>query len=103
MLISTRSDLTVEEHIRIFSDLKCLSKVNKEVVNDLASGVDLLKKLKKQAKTLSGGQKRKLQMAIMQVAARFVVWMRSLPALTQSLVAASGKSCWPNGSTEPSL
>jgi ATP-binding cassette subfamily A (ABC1) protein 3 len=65
MLISTRSDLTVEEHIRIFSDLKCLSKVNKEVVNDLASGVDLLKKLKKQAKTLSGGQKRKLQMAIM--------------------------------------
>jgi ATP-binding cassette subfamily A (ABC1) protein 3 len=58
-------DLTVEEHIRIFSDLKCLSNVNKEVVNELAHGVDLLKKLKKKAKTLSGGQKRKLQMAIM--------------------------------------
>lgn len=58
-------DLTVEEHIRIFSDLKCLSSVNKEVVNELAQGVDLSKKLKKKAKTLSGGQKRKLQMAIM--------------------------------------
>ncbi|KAF2024589.1 P-loop containing nucleoside triphosphate hydrolase protein [Setomelanomma holmii] len=58
-------DLTVEEHIRIFSDLKCLHDVNEEVVNELAKGVDLLKKLTKKAKTLSGGQKRKLQMAIM--------------------------------------
>ncbi|KAH7089962.1 hypothetical protein FB567DRAFT_315520 [Paraphoma chrysanthemicola] len=58
-------DLTVEEHIRIFSDLKCLHNVNEEVVKELASGVDLLKKLKMKAKTLSGGQKRKLQMAIM--------------------------------------
>jgi ATP-binding cassette subfamily A (ABC1) protein 3 len=56
-----RPDLTVKEHIRIFSDLKCLTDVN----NELASGVDLLKKLNKKAKTLSGGQKRKLQMAIM--------------------------------------
>jgi ATP-binding cassette subfamily A (ABC1) protein 3 len=55
----------VKEHIRIFSDLKCLDNVNNEVVNELASGVDLLKKLDKRAKTLSGGQKRKLQMAIM--------------------------------------
>ncbi|CAO2648284.1 Nn.00g075510.m01.CDS01 [Neocucurbitaria sp. VM-36] len=58
-------DLTVEEHIRIFSDLKCLSSVNEEVVNNLAKGVDLLKKLKARAKTLSGGQKRKLQIAMM--------------------------------------
>jgi ATP-binding cassette subfamily A (ABC1) protein 3 len=65
MLISTRPDLTVEEHIRIFGDLKCLTKVNNEVVEELANGVDLLKKLKKKTKTLSGGQKRKLQMAIM--------------------------------------
>jgi ATP-binding cassette subfamily A (ABC1) protein 3 len=64
-LTISRPDLTVEEHIRIFSDLKCLSKVNNEVVKELANGVDLLKKLKKRAKTLSGGQKRKLQMAIM--------------------------------------
>ena len=64
-LTSARPDLTVEEHIRIFSDLKCLSETNDEVINELAQGVDLQKKLKKKAKTLSGGQKRKLQMAIM--------------------------------------
>lgn len=64
-LTNTRPDLTVEEHIRIFSDLKCLQKVNSKVVHELAYGVDLQKKLKKKAKTLSGGQKRKLQMAIM--------------------------------------
>tara|TARA_R110002003_G_scaffold141_32_gene13124 strand:- start:3539 stop:5059 length:1521 start_codon:yes stop_codon:yes gene_type:complete len=61
----SRPELTVEEHIRIFSDLKCLFDVNEEVVKELARGVDLSKKLKKKAKTLSGGQKRKLQMAIM--------------------------------------
>ncbi|KAI4950383.1 hypothetical protein J4E91_004265 [Alternaria rosae] len=58
-------ELTVQEHIRIFSDLKCLSAANHEAVNDLAKGVDLLKKLSARAKTLSGGQKRKLQMAMM--------------------------------------
>ncbi|KAH7411590.1 hypothetical protein DE146DRAFT_241928 [Phaeosphaeria sp. MPI-PUGE-AT-0046c] len=58
-------DLTVKEHIRIFSDLKCLSRINNEVVQELAKGVDLQQKLNKKAKTLSGGQKRKLQMAIM--------------------------------------
>jgi ATP-binding cassette subfamily A (ABC1) protein 3 len=58
-------DLTVEEHIRIFSDLKCLLSVNGEVIQDLAKGVDLQKKLKARAKTLSGGQMRKLQMAMM--------------------------------------
>jgi ATP-binding cassette subfamily A (ABC1) protein 3 len=42
-------ELTVEEHIRIFSDLKCLSAVNGEVIQDLAKGVDLQKKLKARA------------------------------------------------------
>lgn len=45
--------------------MKCLERINAEVVVDLASGVDLSGKLNKKAKTLSGGQKRKLQMAIM--------------------------------------
>ncbi|KAH6642349.1 hypothetical protein C7974DRAFT_99830 [Boeremia exigua] len=58
-------ELTVREHVRIFSDLKCLSEVNVEVVNDLVKGVDLLGKLPAKAKTLSGGQKRKLQLAMM--------------------------------------
>jgi len=57
--------LTVREHVRIFSDLKCLSVVNNEVVNDLVKGVDLFGKLSAKAKTLSGGQKRKLQLAMM--------------------------------------
>ena len=42
-----------------------MSAVNNEVVKDLAKSVDLLKKLPAKAKTLSGGQKRKLQMAMM--------------------------------------
>ncbi|KAJ8113658.1 hypothetical protein OPT61_g4255 [Boeremia exigua] len=58
-------ELTVQEHVRIFSDLKCLSAVNDEVVNDLVKGVDLSGKLPARAKTLSGGQKRKLQLAMM--------------------------------------
>ncbi|CAI6329350.1 unnamed protein product [Periconia digitata] len=57
-------DLTVVEHIRIFSELKCTQPVNKEVVADLARMCDLQKKLSFQAKTLSGGQKRKLQLAM---------------------------------------
>lgn len=65
MLTPWRPELTVREHVRIFSDLKCLSAVNNEVVNDLVKGVDLQEKLPAQAKTLSGGQKRKLQLAMM--------------------------------------
>ncbi|KAF2006147.1 P-loop containing nucleoside triphosphate hydrolase protein [Amniculicola lignicola CBS 123094] len=58
-------ELTVEEHIRIFSDLKCTSSVNDEIVTELVKSCDLQDKLPCKAKTLSGGQKRKLQMAMM--------------------------------------
>ncbi|KAF2471432.1 P-loop containing nucleoside triphosphate hydrolase protein [Lindgomyces ingoldianus] len=58
-------DLTVEEHIRIFSDLKCIAPVNEEVVAELVKACDLENKLPFRAKTLSGGQKRKLQLAAM--------------------------------------
>lgn len=58
-------ELTVAEHIRIFSDLKCISAVNSEVVTELVRMCDLQKKLPSKAKTLSGGQKRKLQLAMM--------------------------------------
>ncbi|KAF2201609.1 P-loop containing nucleoside triphosphate hydrolase protein, partial [Delitschia confertaspora ATCC 74209] len=47
-------ELTVAEHIQIFSDLKCLVRANEEVI-----------KKSFKAKTLSGGQKRKLQLAMM--------------------------------------
>lgn len=58
-------EITVEEHIRIFSNLKCLAAVNEEIVTELVQACDLQKKLPCQAKTLSGGQKRKLQLAMM--------------------------------------
>lgn len=67
MLTVTRPELTVEEHIRIFNDLKCLSSSGKEGTIELAKGVDLLNKLHARAHSLSGGQKRKLQMAMMLV------------------------------------
>lgn len=58
-------DLTVAEHIRIFSDLKCISAVNEEIISALVRMCDLEKKTSSKAKTLSGGQKRKLQLAMM--------------------------------------
>ncbi|KAF2728683.1 P-loop containing nucleoside triphosphate hydrolase protein [Polyplosphaeria fusca] len=58
-------ELTVEEHIRIFSDLKCIANVNEEIVTELVKSCDLQHKLPAKAKTLSGGQKRKLQLAMM--------------------------------------
>jgi ATP-binding cassette subfamily A (ABC1) protein 3 len=57
--------LTVSEHVRIFSDLKCTSAVNAEIVTELVRSCDLKNKLLSHAKTLSGGQKRKLQLAMM--------------------------------------
>lgn len=65
LLTIARPELTVREHVKIFSDLKCLAAVNDEVVSSLVRGVDLLGKLPAKAKTLSGGQKRKLQLAMM--------------------------------------
>jgi ATP-binding cassette subfamily A (ABC1) protein 3 len=58
-------ELTVSEHIRIFSDLKCIEGVNTEIVSELVRMCDLENKLPSKAKTLSGGQKRKLQLAMM--------------------------------------
>ncbi|ORY15442.1 hypothetical protein BCR34DRAFT_477845 [Clohesyomyces aquaticus] len=58
-------ELTVDEHIRIFSDLKCVAPVNEEVLSELVKSCDLGHKLQSKAKTLSGGQKRKLQLAMM--------------------------------------
>lgn len=56
--------LTVEEHVKIWNKLKC-SGDDTAVLHDLIRACDLEQKLKSQARTLSGGQKRKLQLAIM--------------------------------------
>lgn len=58
--------LTVEEHIRIFSRLKSAGSGNmKFQINQLIEACDLQLKKKARAGTLSGGQKRKLQLAMM--------------------------------------
>ncbi|KAM0439998.1 hypothetical protein ACHAPT_001100 [Fusarium lateritium] len=59
-------DLTVEEHIRVFNHLKAPNaRATTEAINNLIKSIDLWKKRKAFAKTLSGGQKRKLQLGMM--------------------------------------
>jgi ABC-type multidrug transport system ATPase subunit len=58
--------VTVEEHIRIFNDLKSAAKRDgRESLRALIKAIDLDRKIGARAKTLSGGQKRKLQLGMM--------------------------------------
>ncbi|XMA18816.1 hypothetical protein WAI453_011607 [Rhynchosporium graminicola] len=58
--------LTVEEHIRIFNRLKSTGKKDsKESLRTFIEAIDLDRKINAKAKTLSGGQKRKLQLGMM--------------------------------------
>lgn len=56
--------LTVREHVKIFNGLK-RSHDRDEDLKQLIESCDLSKKTKAQSRTLSGGQKRKLQLAMM--------------------------------------
>ncbi|KAI9828339.1 MAG: hypothetical protein M1832_002767 [Thelocarpon impressellum] len=59
-------DLTVEEHVSIFNRLKATGpRSSKAQIRELIAGCDLDRKMKARAKTLSGGQKRKLNLAMM--------------------------------------
>lgn len=58
-------ELTVLEHVRIFNQLKASKPDTKEQITDLIRSCDLDIKLNAKARTLSGGQKRKLQLAMM--------------------------------------
>ncbi|XXG95904.1 hypothetical protein Hte_002180 [Hypoxylon texense] len=59
-------ELTVEEHIKIFNRLKSpKNTASSREIRDLATSVDLGPKIKAMSKTLSGGQKRKLQLGMM--------------------------------------
>lgn len=59
-------ELTVEEHIRIFNRLKSPNnRASTKEIRDLVEAVDLGPKVKAMSKTLSGGQKRKLQLGMM--------------------------------------
>ncbi|KAI9887393.1 MAG: hypothetical protein M1823_000818 [Watsoniomyces obsoletus] len=58
--------LTVVEHVTIFNRLKTTSrKDSPEEIRQLIAACDLGHKIKAQSKTLSGGQQRKLQLAMM--------------------------------------
>src|ERR1700691_4399946 len=57
-------DLTVEENLSIYSKLYEVPKAERESnINDLLQAVDLLKWRKAQTKTLSGGMRRRLEIA----------------------------------------
>jgi len=59
-------ELTVEEHIRIFNRLKSPHQhASKQEIRALVASIDLELKVKAQSRTLSGGQKRKLQLGMM--------------------------------------
>jgi ABC-type multidrug transport system ATPase subunit len=59
-------ELNVYEHVRIFNQLKSTGTYDdKETIENLIRACDLGHKIKAQSSTLSGGQKRKLQLAMM--------------------------------------
>jgi len=59
-------EVSVEEHVRIFNKLKSPGKfASKAETLQLLASVDLESKVKAQSRTLSGGQKRKLQLGMM--------------------------------------
>jgi ATP-binding cassette subfamily A (ABC1) protein 3 len=59
-------ELTVFEHVQIFNRLKTSGKTDdKETIKNLIRACDLGHKIKAKSSTLSGGQKRKLQLAMM--------------------------------------
>jgi ATP-binding cassette subfamily A (ABC1) protein 3 len=59
-------ELTVEEHIRIFNQLKSSGqRDSRDAIRNLITAIDLDRKIAAKAKTLSGGQKRKLQLGMM--------------------------------------
>ena len=58
-------ELTVEEHVRIFNRIKSQKPDPKEENLNLLAACDIDRKASARSKTLSGGQKRKLQLAMM--------------------------------------
>jgi ATP-binding cassette subfamily A (ABC1) protein 3 len=59
-------ELNVFEHVRVFNQLKSTGAYDsKDTIENLIRACDLGHKIKAQSSTLSGGQKRKLQLAMM--------------------------------------
>lgn len=58
-------DLTVYEHVKIFNRLKATTIDDKATMKQLVKDCDMEQKVSAKSKTLSGGQKRKCQLAMM--------------------------------------
>ncbi|KAH7109734.1 P-loop containing nucleoside triphosphate hydrolase protein [Dactylonectria estremocensis] len=59
-------ELTVREHVRLFNRIKApFQQATEQELNDLLQAVGLVGKKDAKSATLSGGQKRKLQLAMM--------------------------------------
>nr|POE84614.1 atp-binding cassette sub-family a member 3 [Quercus suber] len=58
-------ELTVYEHVRIFNKLKATHPDSKAQIKELVSSCDMDQKVNARTDTLSGGQKRKCQLAMM--------------------------------------
>lgn len=62
-------DLTVMEHVEVFETVKATGRVNgKSEMMELLRSVDLVEKANARSKTLSGGQQRRLQLALAMAA-----------------------------------
>lgn len=59
------NELTVAEHVTIFNKLKATNLDTKTQTQELVAACDLEQKLNARTETLSGGQKRKCQLAMM--------------------------------------
>ncbi|KAK5172737.1 uncharacterized protein LTR77_002857 [Saxophila tyrrhenica] len=58
-------ELTVYEHVRIMNRLKATNVDSKDIMKELVKDCDLAQKVNAPCRTLSGGQKRKCQLAMM--------------------------------------
>lgn len=82
--------LTVFEHVKFWSELKGGSE-GEQALHDLIAACDLTKKTHSRSSTLSGGQKRKLQLACMFVGETTVCMMDEV---TSGLDPISRRTIW---------
>ncbi|EHL02294.1 putative Retinal-specific ATP-binding cassette transporter [Glarea lozoyensis 74030] len=86
-------ELTVEEHIRIFNHLKSPGhRDSKATIRELVDAVDLGRKISAKSKTLSGGQKRKLQLGMMFTGGSAVCCVDEIAILSKGTLRAHGSS-----------
>lgn len=82
--------LTVKEHVTLWSNIKCSGRTRDRVDDgDIITECDLWKKRDSRSHTLSGGMKRKLQLAIMLVGGVEVCCMDEV---SSGLVSGDGQT-----------